>query len=124
MSQTLRIIKSFSGVGTLKYNDNAEYELHMDNGKVINITGILDEAYDENILVYIKIINILKDKIIFEEDGKLTKKKDSDGIFSYHVCGMNLDYLLFYNTDEKLDITIKVKVKDKGRQVYERCSKR
>lgn len=124
MSQTLRVIKSFSDVGILKYNDNADFELHIDSGKVVNITGILDEAYAENILVYAKIIKALESRILFEEDGKLCKKLDSDGIMSYHICGMNLDHLLFYNTDDIIDITLEVKVRNRERQKYGEYSKR
>ncbi len=124
MTQTLNLIKSFSGAGILKYNDNADFELHMDGGKVVNITGILDEAYGDNILVYAKIIKALESRIIFEEDGKLCKKLDSDGVLSYHICGMNLDHLLFYNTDDIIDITIEVKVRDRERQKYGEYSKR
>ncbi len=115
MAQTLSVIKSFSGAGILKYNDNADFELHIDSGQVVNITGILDEAYAENILVYAKVVRVLEGVILFEEDGRLEKRFDSDGILSYHICGLNLDHLLFYNTDDILDITIEVKVRNRER---------
>lgn len=124
MAQTLSVIKSFSGAGILKYNDIADFELHMDDGKVVNITGILDEAYGDNILVYAKVVRVLEGVILFEEDGKLCKKLDSDGIMSYHICGMNLDHLLFYNTDDIIDITLEVKVRNRERKKYGEYSKR
>lgn len=112
-----RFLKAYSGTGYLVYNDEAEFEIHrILNGakKVDNITCILDEAYcpdiDSKVLVHTK---IMKDgKLLFDEDGRLEKKIDKDGILSYFICGNNLDYLLFYNTDEFLDISIRVRVRE------------
>ena len=110
-----RILKSINQTGLLlTYNDHAEFELHNEKG-FLNITKILDESYnsEENILVYMNVMKVGSDRSIFEEDGGLTKKVDTDNILSYHICGNNLDHVLFYNTDEILDIEMKVKVREK-----------
>ena len=111
-----RILKSINQTGLLTYNDNAEFELHNENIGFVNITKVLDEAYDleENVLVYINITRVGSDRLLFDEDGILTKKTDTDGVLSYYICGTNLDYTLFYNTDEILNIEMKVKMREKG----------
>lgn len=85
-------------------NDNGEFELENETG-IVNISQLLDGIYSsQNKLIYVEII---KDgSILFQEDGGLTKKIDKDGINSFHICGMNLDLVLFNNTGEYLDITI------------------
>ena len=90
--------------GTLDMNDDGEFELENETG-FINISKLLDGIYNsQNKLIYVEII---KDgSILFQEDGGLCKKIDKDGINSFHICGMNLDLVLFNNTNEYLDITI------------------
>ena len=90
--------------GELIYNDDAEFEIYNDTG-IINISKLLESIYEKQGQAYIKVMRA--NSILFEEDGKVCKKIDKDGINSIHVCGMNLDLVLFENTDEILDIEIR-----------------
>ena len=90
--------------GQLIYNDNAEFELEDETG-IINISNLLDGIYNAKQQAYIRITK--GSSLLFEEDGAIIKKQDSDGIVSNFVCGNNLDLLLFNNTDEVLQIIIK-----------------
>jgi len=98
-----------NAIGKLEYNDDCEFELHMDNGVIINITNILDDIYSPTSLkdsqVWVKIMK--GEVILFDEDGALTRRVDKDGIESYFICGNNLDLEMFDHTEEFLEIVIK-----------------
>lgn len=102
-----------NSIGRLEYNEDAEFELHMDNGEIINISKILDDIYSPTSLKDSQVyISVMKGEVIlFNEDGALVKKKDEHGIISYHVCGENLDLCLFKNTEKILEIIVKKKGK-------------
>ncbi len=91
--------------GKLIYNDNAEFELRDETG-FINITKMLDDIFDSGLKpqVYVKVMK--GTSLLFEEDGLLTICRDEDGVDSFYICGLNLDKLMFYNTEEALEITI------------------
>lgn len=95
--------------GQLIMNDEAEFELHTEDD-IINISRLLDGVYYAKEQAYIKVVK--NGKLLFEEDGGIAKKMDDDGILSSFVCGVNLDLLLFNNTDEVLDITIRKRRKN------------
>lgn len=92
--------------GLLIMNDNGEFELKSDNS-IINISKLLDEIYNTNSKpqVYIKIMKF--GRLLFEEDGGLFLRKDNQSVDSYFICGENLSKLLFYETDEELEVIIK-----------------
>ena len=90
--------------GQLIYNDNAEFELEDETG-IINISNLLDGIHSAKEQIYIRITK--GSSLLFEEDGSIIRKQDSDGILSNFVCGNNLDLLLFNNTDEVLQIVIR-----------------
>ena len=55
--------------------------------------------------IYIKIEKF--GRLLFEEDGGLFLRKDNQSVDSYFICGENLSKLLFYETDEELEVIIK-----------------
>jgi hypothetical protein len=100
----------FSGI--FIYNDLAEYEIHFSNG-YINISNILNRVYNSNNnYIEIKIMNCCK--LIYNEKGNLLKRKDNNGILSYHINGCNLDLAMFNNVDEDLEITIYAEAEETG----------
>lgn len=108
--------------GQLIMNDDGEFELETEY-ETVNISQLLDKIYSSHTkqLIYVKIIksgNIL----LFEEDGGLFFRRDDQDLDSYFICGNNLSKLLFYNTDNNINIIIKVR--DRERQKYGEYSKR
>lgn len=95
--------------GALIYNEDAEFEIHSEDGSVCLLTKILNHLHKNDALV--RVVIVKNGKLLFDEDGGLVKKKDQDGVEGYFICGANLDYLLFYNTDEHIDITIRSRLK-------------
>jgi hypothetical protein len=91
--------------GLLDMNDDGEFELEDEIIGKVNITKLLESIHTSKTLVYVEIMR--GNSLIFQEDGSVLKKKDKDGIMSFHICGANLDYILFYNTGEVLEITLK-----------------
>jgi hypothetical protein len=91
-------------LGLLDMNDDGEFELEDEIG-IVNITKLLESIHTSKELVYIEIMR--GNSLIFQEDGSVLKKLDKDGIMSFHICGVNLDFILFYNTGEILEITLK-----------------
>lgn len=88
----------------LDLNDYGEFILESSDN-TINISKILDNIYkQDNKLVYIEVRR--DGKLIFEEDGGLVLREDDQGVLSYFVCSMNLSKLLFYETENYLDIEI------------------
>jgi hypothetical protein len=92
--------------GKLIMNDDGEFELDTER-EIINISKLLDGIYNTGSKpqIYIKIEKF--GRLLFEEDGLLVKKKDEQNVESYFICGMNLSKLLFYETDEALEVVIK-----------------
>ena len=90
--------------GQLIMNDDGEFELEDETG-IINISNLLDGIHSAKEQIYIRITK--GSSLLFEEDGSIIRKQDSDGILSNFVCGNNLDLLLFNNTDEILQIVIR-----------------
>jgi len=88
------------------YNDNAEYELLSPISKpTINMTKLLFEiCYSYNNYINIKVMKGCK--TLFEEEGRLLKLNDKNGLLSYHINSEDLESVLFFNTDEYLDIEI------------------
>ena len=103
---TNKYIKLHTYEGKLIYNDNAEYELLSPISKsTINLSELLNTiCYSYNNYIKIKIFKGCK--ILFEESGKLIKNFDKHNIFSFHVNSEDFESILFYNTDEYLDIEI------------------
>jgi len=97
--------------GKLIYDQDNNYILHSPT-QVTNITTILKKIY----CWYSNEINIriLKGcKILFNEHGRLLTKLDSKyGISSYHVNGLDLECVMFFNVGEDLYIEISNSVLD------------
>ncbi len=93
-------------LGKLDMDDNGEFIVYIEDNQIINITNILDDIFTSQLRpqVYVKLMR--GSVIIFEEDGQLVKNIDKDKVDSFYICGENLDYKLFYNTDEILEISI------------------
>jgi len=104
---TNKYIKLHTYEGKLIYNDNAEYELLSPISKsTINLSELLNTicySYNNNVE-----IRILKGcKILFNESGRLLNNINKEnGLLSYHVNSEDFESVLFYNTDEYLDIEI------------------
>ena len=108
--------------GKLIYNDGNIYTLYSTTTKsTINISDILyNICYSSNNQIEIKIMKGCK--ILFNESGRLLNKiDDKNGLFSYHVNSEDLESVLFFNTEEYLDIEIYSEVLDdiNGRQGVE-----
>jgi len=102
----MNIDKTF--IGLLGMDDNGEFILQQsEDGKIVNITKILDDIFSSSLKpqVYIKITRC--GRLLFEEDGLVTINVDEDRVESHYICGNNLDKLLFYETDNMLEISIK-----------------
>ena len=93
--------------GKLIYNDGNIYTLYSPTTKsTTNISDILyNICYSYNNYINIKIMKGCK--ILFEEDGRLINKiNNKNGLLSYHVNSEDLESVLFYNTDDFVDIEI------------------
>lgn len=90
--------------GVLSLTEDNEFILESSDN-TINLSRILDNIHkQDNKLVYIEIRR--DGKILYEEDGGLFLREDDQGVLSYFVCGNNLSKLLFYETENILDIEI------------------
>ena len=103
---------NLNGIGKLEYNDNAEYELHTELG-VVNISKVLDDIFDSGLRPQVDIKISKNGRLIFDEQGGLFLNMDDQRVESYFVCSLNLSKLLFYNTGENLEITIKYEGKSR-----------
>ena len=107
--------------GKLFYNEQANYTLYFPTSDTINISDILyNICYSSNNYIEIKIMKGCK--ILFNESGRLLNKIDDiNGLLSYHVNSEDLESVLFFNTEEYLDIEIYSEVLDdiNGRQGVE-----
>ena len=107
--------------GKLFYNEQANYTLYFPTSDTINISDILyNICYSSNNYTEIKIMKGCK--ILLNESGRLLNKiDDKNGLFSYHVNSEDLESVLFFNTEEYLDIEIYSEVLDdiNGRQGVE-----
>jgi len=92
--------------GKLLYNEQANYTLHSPTSDTINISDILyNICYSSNNQIEIKIMKGCK--ILFNESDRLLKRIDKqNGLLSYHVNSEDLESVLFFNTEEYLDIEI------------------
>ena len=113
-----KIIKTIKG--TLKYNDNGHYEIHTSKEK-FNLSKLLDKIYYSPKSHYINLCIMKGCKVIFNEEGGLYKRIDSDGIISYHILGNNLEKKLFDNTENNLEFTLYVETM--GGRDYEQFNK-
>jgi hypothetical protein len=90
--------------GKLIYDDFGLYQLILSPTNIVNISSLLDLIYHTDSYLELKIMS--GSKTLFNEQGSLIIKKDTEGIFGYHINGENLDKVLFYNTNNQLDIEI------------------
>ena len=92
--------------GKLSYNEQANYTLYSSISGTTNISDILyNICYSSNNYIEIKIMKGCK--ILFNESGRLLNKIDNkNGLLSYHVNSEDLESVLFFNTNEYLDIEI------------------
>jgi len=93
--------------GKLSYNEQANYILYSPTTKLTtNISDILyNICYSSNNQIEIKIMKGCK--ILFNESGRLLNKiNNKNGLLSYHVNSEDLESVLFFNTNEYLDIEI------------------
>jgi len=93
--------------GKLSYNEQANYIIISPTTKsTINISDILyNICYSSNNQIEIKIMKGCK--ILFNESGRLLNKIDKqNGLLSYHVNSEDLESVLFFNTEEYLDIEL------------------
>ena len=98
--------------GKLSYNEQANYTLYSSTKSTTNISDILyNICYSSNNQIEIKIMKGCK--ILFNESGRLLNKiDDKNGLLSYHVNSEDLESVLFFNTNEYLDIEIFSEVLD------------
>ena len=93
--------------GRLVYNQDGLYEIYSPTTKsTTNISDILyNICYSSNNQIEIKIMKGCK--ILFNESGRLLNKiNNKNGLLSYHVNSEDLESVLFFNTNEYLDIEI------------------
>jgi len=118
MNKTNKINKTISKnlhlySGKLSYNEQADYIIYSPTTKsTTNISDILyNICYSSNNQIEIKIMKGCK--ILFNESGRLLNKIDKqNGLLSYHVNSEDLESVLFFNTNEYLDIEIFSEVLD------------
>ena len=94
-------------LGKLDMDDNGEFIVHIEDNQIINITKILDDIFTSSLRPQVDIKIFKNGKLLFDEQGGLFLHMDDQKIESYFVCGVNLSKLLFYNTEENLEITIR-----------------
>jgi len=97
---------NFTGMGKLDMDDNGEFELHTENG-IVNISKVLDNIFESQLKPQVDIKIFKNGRLLFDEQGGLFLCIDEQKVESYFVCSLNLSKLLFYNTGERLEITIK-----------------
>ncbi|MCE5220103.1 MAG: hypothetical protein LLF98_02250 [Clostridium sp.] len=99
--------------GKLDMNDDGEFIIHTEAGTT-NISKILNDIFDSQLrpLVYVRVAKC--GNLLFEEDGRLTIAMDEQRVESFYICGLNLSKLLFYETNEVLEITVRKERKTKG----------
>jgi len=93
--------------GKLIFDDNGDYIIISPTTKsTINISDILyNICYSSNNQIEIKIMKGCK--ILFNESGRLLNKiNKQNGLLSYHVNSEDLESVLFYNTEDFIDIEI------------------
>ena len=87
-------------------DDTGEFEILTETG-VVNVSKILDDIHKSGLRPQVEIKVMCGDKMLFDEQGGLFSHKDEQKVDSYFVCGLNLSKLLWDNTEEFLEITIK-----------------
>ena len=96
----------FTGIGKLDMDDIGDFILHTEKGTV-NISNILDNIFASQLRPQVDIKIYKNGILLFDEQGGLFNHWDEQKVESYFVCGVNLSKLLFYNTEENLEISIK-----------------
>ena len=95
--------------GRLIYDDNGDYILSTP-GTVNNLSKLLSLVYyADNNRINIKISSSTPDglKVLYNEDGNLLKRKsDFVPLYTYHICGSDLETTLFYAVDNFLEIIL------------------
>ncbi len=110
-------VKGMIFTGKLVYNDDGNYELHNDEG-IFYLTDALNEIYySRNNHLSLRIAN--GNKLLFNEDSTIYKKINKYGIYSFYICGADLETVLFNNTDEIVDVVIMAEAMDDYEQFYE-----
>ena len=87
----------------IKNNKICEYTM-FSKGRLTNISEILDTMLLCD--VEIKITDLYTEKVLFDEQGKLVRKKFGK-LYLYHVNGQNLDDVLWNNVESRLCIETK-----------------
>lgn len=92
--------------GKLVYNDDGDYEIHLEDGCIFNLSKALRTVYyhQENNHINIEIMN--GNKVLFNEDGVLYKMRDQHQLYSYFISSTNLEEVLFFNTNENIEVTL------------------
>lgn len=91
--------------GKLIYNDDGDYEIHGKN-KIFYLTGALNEVYYYTDNNHLSLRITCGDKLLFYEDSTIYKKVNEHKLYSYFICGADLEDALFNNTDKTVDVTI------------------
>jgi len=94
-------------LGKLDIDDNGEFIVHIEDNQIVNISKILDNIFESQLRPQVDIKIFKNGRLLFDEQGGLFLHTDNQKVESYFVCGVNLSKLLFYNTEEFLEITIK-----------------
>lgn len=87
--------------GELIYNESGEYIINN-----FNLSSLFSRIYYATISNYLNIKIMQGCKTLFNEDGNLYKKKDDDGIYSYHLCGNNVELQLFNLVGQTIEIIL------------------
>lgn len=88
---------------TLKYDDDSY--LMFTKGRSENISEYLNLLLMDD--VYVRVETMFEKNVLFEAKGQLIKDKISPKYYTYHVCGFDLDSVLWNNVGNKLKIEIK-----------------
>lgn len=106
--------------GKLIYNDGGCYEIHNNEG-VFYLTNALDEAYySRNGQVFLQITGSGNgNSLLFNENSTIYKRKNDYEIYSYFICGADLETVLFNNTDRIINVIMKSKNGEQYGQFYE-----
>lgn len=105
-------------IGRLVYNDFGEYEIHNEYYRnTFCLSKFLDAVYYSDKSNYLS-FKIYKNggKTLYNEKGNLYRRKEEDSeMYTYCQNGSELDKILFYNTNEIVDVEIDCRL---GGNVY------
>lgn len=99
--------KPYDLCGQLQLDEHRDYNYIIKDGDTeVSISDILEEAYNNNSLIY---ITVTMDKAIaLEEEGYIYETPDGNSVLCPFLNGENIDKFLFDHTGKRMSIYIRV----------------